>query len=438
MNALTALILELVVLAGLVLVNGFLAATEIAVVASRKARLNQWAKEGNRAAAKALDLANSPNRFLSTVQIGITTIAVVAGAFSGTSLARTLSPLLEGFGLSAAVAQQVAVVSVVLAVTFLTLVLGELVPKRIALHAPERTAARSAGLMSWLSLLATPLVQVLTWSTDAVLRFLSMEEAEDAEITEDEIKALIAHATEVGVLEATEQQIMERLFHLSDTTIGTIMTPRDRIVWLDRATGPDSWRDQLGEVIYTRYPVADSALDQVVGYVKVQDLLELVLGPEEQTLDSLLRKPHRLPAGTPVFRLLELFQWSQLHMALVVDGEDRVQGIVTLYDVMEGILGQLPEPREAVLPGMKQREDGSWLVDGLIPFQEFLEAFDRSVSEPRQYPNLHTFMHEKVEGAADVTSVVRWKGLRMEIVDMDGSRVDKVLVRAEEGEQGSP
>ncbi len=436
MNALTAFVFELVVLAVLVLANGFLAATEIAVVASRKARLNQWAKGGDRSAARALDLANSPNRFLSTVQIGITTIAVVAGAFSGTSLARTLSPLLESMGLSAAVAQQVAVVSMVMVVTFLTLVLGELVPKRIALHQPERTAARSAGLMAWLSLLATPLVHLLTWSTDAVLRLLSVHEAEDAEITEDEIRALIAHATEVGVLEATEQQIMERLFRLGDTTIGTIMTPRERIVWLDLSTGPDSWRDQLGEVIFTRYPVADGALDQTVGYVKVQDLLELVLGPENQTLDSVLRKPHRLPAWTPVFRLLELFQWSQLHMALVVDGNDRVQGIVTLYDVMEGILGQLDEPREAVLPGMKQRKDGSWLVDGLLPFQEFLEAFGRTVSEPRQYPNIHTFMQERLEGAADVTSVVRWKGLRMEIVDMDGSRVDKVLVRDGEGDKG--
>jgi putative hemolysin len=431
MSILSALVLEVVVLAVLILANGLLAGAEIAVVASRKARLNQWAKEGNKAAAKALDLANSPNTFLSTVQIGITTIAVVAGAFSGTSMGRTLTPLLESLGLPAGLANRVAVISVVVGVTFVTLVLGELVPKRIALHDPERTAARAAGLMSHLSLLATPVVHILSRSTDAVLSLLSIQDSPEPEITEEEIRALIAHATEAGVLEATEQQIMERLFRLSDMTIGMLMTPRDRISWLDRSNGPEVWRDQLGQVLYTRYPVADGALDRTAGYVKVQDLLELVLGPEPTTLDSVLRKPHRLPPWTPVFRLLELFQWSQLHMALVVDEEDRVQGIVTLYDVMEGIVGHLDEPRGAAVPGMKQRKDGSWLVDGLLPFEEFLGAFDRSISEPRQYPTLHAFVLEALGGDPEVTSVFRWSGLRLEIVDMDGSRVDKVLVREE-------
>ncbi len=431
MNTLTLIILEVVILLFLILANGLFAGAEIAIVASRRARLNQWAKEGDRAAATALDLANSPNRFLSTVQIGITTIAVVAGAFGGTSLAGTLAPLLETLGVPTGVADQVALISVVMAVTFVTLVLGELVPKRVALHDPERMAARFGGLMTRLSLLATPLVHILSRSTDMVLRFLPLKGSEGPDITEEEIRALIAHATEAGVLEATEQQIVERLFRLSDMTVGMLMTPREQIVWLDRSTGPDSWRSRLGEVRYTRYPVADGALDRTAGYVKVQDLLELVLAPEPATLDSFLRKPHLLPPWTPVFRLLELFQWSHVHMALVTDDDGKVQGIVTLYDVLEGMVGQLPETREGVAPGMVQRKDGSWLVDGLLPFQEFVGAFGLDVPEPRQYPTLHALISESLDDQPEVTSTLRWRGLHMEVVDMDGSRVDKVLIRYE-------
>jgi putative hemolysin len=338
-------------------------------------------------------------------------------------------PLLESLGLPTGVADQVALISVVLAVTFVTLVVGELVPKRIALHDPERTAARVAGLMSRLSTMATPLVEILSRSTDLALRFLPLRDSEEPEITEEEIRGMIAHATEAGVLEATEQQIVERLFRLSDMTIEMLMTPRDRIVWLDRSAGPESWRGRLSDIQFTRYPVAEGALDQTVGYVKVQDLLELVLAPEPKTLDSILRKPHLLPGWTPVFRLLELFQWSQVHMALVTDDDGKVLGIVTLYDVLEGIVGQLPEIREAVVPGMAEREDGSWLVDGLLPFQEFLRAFDQEVPEPRRYNTLHEFVVEFLDGSPAVASIVRWGGLELEVVDMDGSRVDKVLVR---------
>jgi len=430
MNTLSVFLLEATILLVLIFANGLLSGAEIAVVASRKARLNQRAKEGDRSSAKALDLANSPNRFLSTVQIGITTVAVAAGAFGGTRLAGTLAPLLMALGIPDRISGEVAVITVVVAVTFVTLVLGELVPKRIALQDPERMAARVSGLMVSLSVLATPLVQVLGRSTDVVLGLLPLKETEEGDITEEEIRAMIAHATEAGVLEATEQQIVERLFRLSDMTIEMLMTPRDKIVWLDRATGPEHWRSRLGEVLFTRYPVADGELDRYAGYVKVQDLLDLTLAPEPPELDSILRKPHLLPPWTPVFRLLELFQWSHVHMALVTDDEGRVQGIVTLYDVLEGIVGHLPETREASVPGMVRRKDGSWLVDGLLPFEEFLHSFQREVEEPREYPTLHTFVVAHLEEEPRVASVFFWQGLRLEIVDMDGSRIDKVLVQS--------
>ncbi len=422
-------LLQLAILLVLVVANGLLAAAEIAVVSSRKARLHEWAKKGNLDAGKALDLANSPNRFLSTIQIGMTTVAVAAGAFGGVRVAGTLTPALVAVGLPGGVAERLAIAVAVVTVTFVTLVIGELVPKRIALHDPERIAARAAGPMLRLSKLATPLVNILGHSTDLVLRLVPLKERDEAKITEEEIRGMIAHATETGVLEATQQQIAERLFRLSDRTVKTIMTPRDRIVWLDRSAPPESWRDVLGDVLYARYPVAEGELDRYVGYVKVQDLLSLSLSPEHDGLDSILRKPHLLPGSTPVFRLLELFQWSQIHMAFVTDDDGRVQGIATVYDVIEGVLGHLPETLEAVPPAMVERADGSWLVDGLLPFQEFLTAFQRREEVRREFPTLHAFMVASLEEEPRPASVVNWNGLRLEVMDMDGSRVDMVLVR---------
>jgi putative hemolysin len=429
MITLMVVLLDVTILLVLVVANGLLAGAEFAVVSSRKAKLHQRAREGDKASAKALELANSPNRFLSTIQIGITGVAVAAGAFGGTRLAGSLAPLLVFVGIPARFADEMAVLVIVVVVTYVALVVGELVPKRIALHDPERMAARAAGPMMRLSVLATPMVEILGRSTDLVLRFVRLKERDEAEITEEEIRGMIAHATEAGVLEATEQQIVERLFRLSDTSVDMLMTPRDSIVWLDRSAGPEEWRSRLGDVLYTRYPVADGEIDHYVGYVKVQDLLRLCLSPDPKGLDSVLRKPHLLPAWTPVFRLLELFQWSHVHMALVTGDDGKVKGIVTLYDVLEGIVGNLPETKEAFVPGMVQRGDGSWLVDGLLPFAEFLDLFKRKESDEREYPTLHAFMVAQLDGKPRVAAVVQWKGLRLEIVDMDGSRVDQVLVR---------
>ena len=429
MTNVSVALLEAAILLMLVVVNGLLAGAEIAVVTSRKVRLNDWAKKGNQAAAKALDLANSPNRFLSTVQIGMTSVAVAAGAFGGIRLAGTLSQLLVAAGLPEGVAERLSIGIAVVAVTYVTLVIGELVPKQIALRDPERMAARAAGPMLRLSVLAAPLVKILGHSTDLVLRLVPLKERDQAKITEEEIRGMIAQATESGVLEATQQQIVERLFRLSGRTVKTIMTPRERIVWLDQSAQPESWKDVLGDVLYARYPVAEGELDRYVGYVKVQDLLSLSLSPEPQGLDSVLRKPHLLPGWTPVFRLLELFQWSQVHMAFITDDDGRVQGIVTLYDVIEGVMGSLPETLEGVRPGLVERADGSWLVDGLLPFQEFLHAFQRQDQARREFPTLHAFMVANLDGEPRPASEVHWRGLRLEVMDMDGSRVDKVLVR---------
>jgi putative hemolysin len=427
----TDALLEVTIILILVVTNGLLAGSEIAVVSAKKARLHQRAREGSDPARRALDLANHPNRFLSTVQIGITTIAVIAGAFGGARVAATLAPGLAGVGVPALIAHETALVLVVMGITYLTLVVGELVPKRIALHDPERMAMRAARPMQRLSVLATPLVQLLGASTDLVLRLVPLGEREEAEITEEEIKGMIAHATEAGVLEATEQQIVERLFRLSDQTVDRIMTPRDRIVWLDREAGPESWRRYLSGVRHTRYVVADGELDRFAGYIMVRDVLQRLVAGEGLSLEGLLREPHVLPPWTPVFRLLEQFQWSGDHIALIAADDGHVAGIVTLNDVLAGIVGDMPQVQEIVAPGVAEREDGSWLVDGLIPFDEFATIFHRRGDEVGRYPTLHAFMVARLDDPPRRTAVVGWKGLRLEIVDMDGSRVDQVLVTEE-------
>jgi putative hemolysin len=424
----TDALLEVTIILLLVITNGLLAGSEIAVVSARKARLYQRARDGSEPARRALDLANSPNRFLSTVQIGITTIAVVAGAFGGARVAASLVPGLTAVGVPALIAHSTALVLVVIGITYLTLVVGELVPKRIALHDPEGFAMRAAGPMQRLSILATPLVRLLGASTDLVLRLVRLGDREEAEITEEEIRGMIAHATEAGVLEATEQQIVERLFRLSDQTVDQIMTPRERIVWLDRQAGPDSWRHYLKGVRHTRYIVADETLDRYAGYIMVRDLLQRLVAHEPLALEGLVRDVHVLPPWTPVFRLLELFQWSGDHIALVAGDDGRVAGIVTLNDVLAGIVGDMPQVQEIVAPGVAEREDGSWLVDGLIPFDQFARFFGREGREISRYPTLHAFMVDRLDGKPRRTAVAYWRELRLEIVDMDGSRVDQVLV----------
>lgn len=429
----TGVLLEVTIILLLVMANGLLAGAEIAIVSARRARLGQRAREGSDAARRALDLATSPNRFLSTVQIGITAVAVMAGAFGGARVSATLAPVLADVGVPDRFVGELAIIVVVVLITYVTLVIGELVPKRIALHDPEEMASRAAGPMLLLSRVTTPLVRLLGFSTDLVLRLLPLEPRVDPEITEEEIRAMIAHATEAGVLEATEQQIVDRLFRLSDATVDMIMTPRDAIIWLDLEAGPEGWVEALTDVRHTRYLVAEGSLDHPVGYFMARELLLRVARGEPPVLGELLREHHTLPIWTPVFRLLELFQWSGDHIAVITGQDGRVEGLVTLNDVMAGIVGDMPQVRLTVAPGVVEREDGSWLVDGLIPFNQFAEYCDRDGEAAATYPTLHAFMVDRLDGRADRTAVVHWRGLRLEIVDMDGSRVDQVLVTGEDG-----
>ncbi len=409
------------------------------MVSASQVRLRQRSRDGDAAAGRALQLVESPNRFLSTVQVGITTVAVMAGAFGGARVASTLTPVLAGVGVPARFAHEAALLVVVIGITYLTLVVGELVPKRIALHDPEAVAARAAGPMLRLGTLAEPLVRVLSHSTELVLRFIPLRPRDEAAATEEEIRAMIAHATETGVLEPTEQQIVERLFRLSDATVDTIMVPRDEIVWLDSGADPESWRPQLlAGIRHTRFLVADGDLDSPEGYIMVRDLLQRMASGRASSLEGLVRQPHVLPAHAPVFQLLERFQSSGDHIAIVTGSDGRVSGLVTLNDVLAGIVGDMPTVRDVAVPGVVERDDGSFLVDGLLPFDAFLEYFDRTGAPVHDHSTLHAFMYHRLDGEVARAAVVRWAGLRLEVVDIDGSRVDQVLVTRAQRPDGEP
>jgi putative hemolysin len=420
--------LEIVVLLLLIAVNAVLAGSEIALVSARRARLRSLAHAGDAGARRALALVKKPNRFLSTVQIGITAVAVVAGAFGGTQVAASLTPMLAAAGVPAAAAPTAALALVVVLITYFTLVLGELVPKRYALHDPEALAARVAGPMHRMSVVATPLVRLLGASTDLVLRLLPVRSRVAVETTEEEIRGMISYAVATGELEATEQQIVDRLFRLSDLTVAALMTPADRIVWLDVNAERTSWRDRLGAVHHSRYLVCDGELDRVLGYVSVQELFAHMLDGALPELRALLRVPHIVPEWTPAFRILQRFQWSGDHIAVVTHDDGRVAGVLTLNDVLEGMVGDIPQPHEVERPGVIRRDDGSFLVDGLLPYSDFAAAFGLEPAGAADPPTVHALAVRELDGAVRPTARFEWQHHTVEIVDMDRTRVDKVLV----------
>ncbi len=414
----------------MIVANGVFAMSEIAVVSARKTRLQQRADGGDIGALRALELAKHPNRFLSTVQIGITLVGIFAGAYGGATIASHFDGYLEQFPRIAPYSEQIALGGVVLAITYLSLVVGELVPKRIALTHPEAIAARVAGPMNLVSRAAAPLVKLLSVSTEVLLRLLGVRKTDEPPVTEAEITALIEQGTEAGVFEEEEQDLVERVFWLGDQRVVSLMTPRRKIVWLDVDAPPEMIREKLVGHRFSRFPVCEGSLDQVLGMVEVKDLLPTLLGGEPVDLRAAVRAPHFVPEGMRALRLLELFRESGVHMAVVVDEYGSIEGLVTLTNLLEEITGDLTVSPEA---RVVQREDGSWLVDASLSMGELWEELDLEgwQAETRgDYYTVGGFVfarlgHIPMPGESFVSH-----GLRFEVVDMDGNRVDKLLVNS--------
>jgi putative hemolysin len=429
--------IEIIVILALITANGVFAMAEIAVVSARRALLRQQAEAGDRGARVALELAEQPNQFLSTVQIGISLIGVLAGAFGGATIAEELATILENVPVVGPYGETIGVIGVVLLITYFSLVIGELAPKRYALTNAERIAARVAPFMEGLSRIAAPVVSLLSLSTNLVLRVFAPRLPKKAPVTEDEIRVMIQEGTEEGVFEPAEEEMISHIFRLADRTVEELMTPRSEVIWLDLADPPEETRQKIAASAHSRFPVVRENLDNVVGLVYARDLLARTLECEEFDLPSAVRPALFVPENAPVLSLLERFRESKSHAALVIDEYGGFNGLVTVNDVLDAIVGDLPLPEEGADPKVVQREDGSWLVDGLLSVDELRELLGL-----KELPGGAETLYRTVGGLV-LASLGRipvtgdqfgWEQWHFEVVDMDGFRVDTVLVSRRKGE----
>ncbi len=415
----------------LIVVNGLLSMSEIAVVSARKARLQERAEDGDDGARAALELAESPTRFLSAIQIGITLVGALAGALGGATLAEGLAQRLAGIGSLAPYSQTISVGLVVLGIAYVSLVIGELVPKRLALNNPEAIAARIAPPMKRLSALVTPAVHLLTWSGDVVLRLLRVRPSEEPPVSEDEVEIMIEQGTMAGVFEQAERDMVKAVFRLGERRIDVLMTPRTEIEWLDRNMASEEMVRAITRSVHTRFPVADGSLDHVVGIVRARDVLAYCLADKPIDISAALEAPLFVPESAPALDALDLFKEHRVSMAMVIDEYGGIDGLVTLTDIMEAIVGEMPPPGGAEDARAVQREDGSWLLDGLFPVDELgdlLGIGPLPEEDEGEYQTLGGFVMAYLARVPAVADAFEHAGLRFEVVDMDGYRVDKVLV----------
>lgn len=422
---------EVILILLLILANGLLSMSEIAIISARKARLQQRANEGDEKARAALALATDPGDFLSTVQIGITLVGILTGVFGGATIATTVSGWLNAIPPLSPYSRAISVALVVVVITYLTLVLGELVPKRLALNRPEGIAAAVAGPMRLFSTLTSPLVRLLSFSTNLVLRSFGIKPTTDPPITEEEIQLLLEQGTRAGVFEAAEQEMVAGVFRLGDRRIGSLMIPRPEIVWLDLEDPPAINQRHIVESVHSRFPVAQGDLDNLQGIVQSKDLLARSLAGLPFDIEAVLHAPLFVPEGMPALRVLEMFRESRIHIALVIDEFGGLVGLATIRDIIEAIVGDFPHIGETGEPEAVQRDDGSWLMDGMLSVEEFMEIFAlRSLPDEDRglYQTLGGFVVTCLGRIPDAGDHFEWNGLRVEVVDMDGLRVDKVIV----------
>ncbi|MDQ3649183.1 MAG: hemolysin family protein [Acidobacteriota bacterium] len=415
----------------LLIANGVFAMSEIAVVSSRKARLQQRAETGDAKARAALALAVTPDKFLSTVQIGITLVGIFAGAFGGATLSEKLAAQLALVPVLAPYSRPLALVVVVAAITYLSLIIGELVPKRIALNNPEGIAAMIARPMNLLSKVAAPFVYLLSISTAAVMKLLPFKEMQEALVSEEEIKVLIEQGTKAGIFEETEQALVESVLRLADRSVSALMTPRLDIVALDLNDAPDVTRERIVHSHYSRFPVCRGGLDNLVGVVKAKDLLARTVAGETLDLETAMKAPLYVPESRTALQTLEMFKGAHTHLAFVIDEYGAIEGLVTTNDVLEAIVGDITLAGPQAETYAVKREDGSWLLDGALPIDEFKDIFKvgEMPGEMRgAYQTLAGFIIKHLGRIPAAADHFEWGGLRFEVMDMDRNRVDKVLV----------
>ncbi len=421
------MLFSIVIVLVLVVLNGFFAMSELATVSARKSRLETMARAGSRGAARALKLAEDPTGFLSTVQIGITLIGIFAGAYSGATLSEPLAGALRRSPTLAPVAGTFAFALVVIATTYVSLIIGELVPKRLALRNAEGIAAFVSGPMTVLAAIGTPVVWFLRASTEAVLGLLRLRGEAPSSVTEEEVKAMIAEGTDSGVFHEAERELLEGVIRFADRPLRSIMVPRHAMVWIDVNDPLDEALTEILDSGHSRFPLCDGSIDKVIGFVHVKDILEMQRSGGSD-LRPLAREPLYVSESIPALRMIELFRSSGIHMAMVVDEYGSLEGLVMPTDILTGIAGDLPDQGEEA-PGAVQREDGSWLLDGSLPVDTAARVLEVEDMQPEDYSTLAGMIIEELGHIPTPGENVVLHGWCFEVVDLDGRRIDKVLAR---------
>jgi len=424
-----AIFVDVLLILGAIVASGLLAMSELAIGSASKSRLRNWSGQGDRGAAAALGLSERPKRLLWTVQAGTTLLGALAGVYGGATLVPRLSRAIEGIGPLAPYHRGMGLGFVILAITFTSLVLGELVPRRIALSRPERIARLVSRPIGAVAIVAIPFVGFLSAATDLVLRALGVRPAQEPPVTEEEISVLLQEGTKAGVFEAGEHEMIKRVFRFSDRRARALMTPRNEIVWIDLADPPDEVRRKVIASHHTRFPVCDQSLDNLLGIVKIKDLLVQDQNVEPFRIKGQLTLPLFLYEGTRGLKILEMFKRSTTRVAVVLDEYGTVEGLLTLTDILEAIVGDMPVGDLDDEPTAALRPDGSWLLDGRMALDEFRDLFGLTAIPEGDFHTLAGLVVTQLGHIPRVAESLDCCGLHFEVVDMDGNRVDRILVK---------
>lgn len=420
--------MDIIILLGLIFLNALFVMAEIALVSARKARLESMADKGDSKARKALDLSNNPELFLSTVQIGITLIAIFTGVYSGEKFSRELQPFFENIAFLSRYANTISTTIIVIIVTYLSIVFGELIPKRIALINAEKIAKIAAQPMGVFGIIMHPFVFLLNKTSNLFFKIFNIKSTREDFVTEDEIKAIITEGTESGTVEAEEKEMIERIFHLGDRNITSLMTHRSDIVWFDINATEEMIREKIFQEPHSFYPICDTEIDAIKGVVSLKDLY---VNDDFMLFKDLMVPAIFVPDNISAYQVMAKFKESKFHVCFIVDEYGSLRGMITLNDILEAIVGDMPEAADENYE-IVNRGDGSFLVDAQIQFYNFLTYFNRTewlTEEELNFDTLAGCILHELEHIPATGEKLKWKGFRFEIIDMDGHRIDKVLVQ---------
>jgi putative hemolysin len=423
--------MDIFILGVLILLNGLFSMAEIALVSARKGRLEYMAEKGDKKARIALDLSNNPEVFLSAVQIGITLISIITGVYSGERFGEALAPYVARITVLAPYAETIATTIVVIIVTFLSIIFGELIPKRIGLLRSEKIAKMVAVPMLFFAKTTHPFVWLLNKVGNLFFRIFNITRLKDDAVTEEEIKTLITEGAEAGTIDEAEQEIIERVFHLGDRNITSMMTHRSDIVWFNLDDSEEKIKEKIVQEPHSVYPICDGEVDNIKGVVSIKDLY---ITKDDVLFKDIMKPALFVPENNTAYQVMEKFKESKLHSCFIVDEYGTVLGLITLNDILEAIIGEMPQPD---IPDYEiiDRGDGSFLIDGQIPFYDFLSHFQKAdwMNEGEQeFDTLAGFVLHILERIPHAGDKLEWKGFEIEIMDMDGHRIDKVLVKISE------